>query len=58
MPRSCRATTGIEDGMREGKFEGKFEAARNFLNMGLTIEQVAKGTMLPVETIRKIQIQQ
>ncbi|MDR0946787.1 MAG: Rpn family recombination-promoting nuclease/putative transposase [Ruminococcus sp.] len=49
---------GIEDGMREGKYEGKFEDARNFLNMGLTIEQVAKGTMLPVETIRKIQIQQ
>jgi predicted transposase YdaD len=40
----------------KGLEQGKFEDARNFLKMGLTIEQVAKGTRLPFETIKEIQL--
>lgn len=41
--------------IKSAKEEGKIEVAQNFLNMGLTIEQVAKGTELPVEKVIGIQ---
>ncbi|CAB3389546.1 Rpn family recombination-promoting nuclease/putative transposase [Kyrpidia spormannii] len=51
---------GREEGRKEGRKEGDREArralAKNFLGMGLTVEQVAKGTGLTrneVEAIRR-----
>jgi hypothetical protein len=40
-----------EEGREEGREEGKFEIARNFLKMGLPLEQIASGTGLSVEEI-------
>lgn len=49
----------INQAKREGKQEGiqqeKISNARNFLSMGLSIEQVAKGTELSYEEIKQIQ---
>ena len=48
----------IEEGRIEGRQEGaeqaKIETARNFLKMGLTLEQVAQGTGLPLEEVEKL----
>ena len=46
---------GIAEGRAEGIAETKAETARNFLNMGFSVEQVAQGTGLSVETIMQIQ---
>ena len=40
---------------KKDNFEAKFETARNFLQMGLSIEQVAIGTGLDVEEVTQIQ---
>ena len=45
---------GIEEGRIEGRQEEKIETARNFLKMGLTLEQVAQGTGLPLEEVEKL----
>jgi len=49
---------GILEGERRGREEGEhkkaLETARNFLEMGLTLEQIAKGTGLSIETIKAI----
>ena len=50
---------GIEQGREEGREEGRtegehrkaIETARNFLRLGLSIEQVATGTGLSVEQV-------
>jgi predicted transposase YdaD len=34
--------------------KGKLEIAKNLLEMGLSVEQVSKGTKLPVEKLKKI----
>jgi hypothetical protein len=39
------------EGKEEGREEGKFEIARNFLKMGLPLDQIARGTGLSVEEI-------
>ena len=49
--------TAHNDGKREGLIEAKFETARNFLQMGLTIEQVAIGTGLSIKEVTQIQTQ-
>jgi predicted transposase/invertase (TIGR01784 family) len=41
-------------GKAEGRAEGKFEVARNFLAMGLTLEQVAEGTGLPQNELQAL----
>ena len=47
---------GMEKGMEKGRAEGKHEAntetAQRLLAMGLSAEQVAKATQLPLETLR------
>ena len=49
---------GIEIGMEKGKAEGKHEAntetAQRLLAMGLSAEQVAKATQLPLEIIKNL----
>ena len=41
-------------GIGMGKEEKAFEIARNFLSMGLPVEQVVKGTGLPIEKIQNL----
>ena len=48
---------GIEIGMAKGREEGKHEAtetAQRLLAMGLSAEQVAKPTQLPLEIIKNL----
>ena len=49
---------GIEIGMAKGRAEGKHEAntetAQRLLAMGLSAEQVAKATQLPLEIIKNL----
>ncbi|WP_259318899.1 hypothetical protein [Segatella copri] len=49
---------GMEKGMENGRVEGKHEAntetAQRLLAMGLSAEQVAKATQLPLEIIKNL----
>ena len=49
---------GMKQGMEKGKAEGKHEAntetAQRLLAMGLSVEEVAKATQLPLEIIKKL----
>ena len=49
---------GIAEGMEKGRAEGKHEAntetAQRLLAMGLSAEQVAKATQLPLEIIKNL----
>ena len=49
---------GMEKGMEKGRAEGKHEAntetAQRLLAMGLSAEQVAKATQLPLEIIKNL----
>ena len=51
-----RYQKGMEKGMEKGRAEGKHEAntetAQRLLAMGLSAEQVAKATQLPLEIIK------
>jgi len=42
---------GKIEGKLEGKLEGKQDDAKRFLAMGLSPEQVAEGTQLPLEQV-------
>ena len=44
-----------EKGRAEGRAEEKKTIARNLLAMGLTIEQVAQGSGLPIEEVKSLQ---
>ena len=48
----------MEEGRAEGRAEGKHavntETAQRLLAMGLSAEQVAKATQLPLEIIKKL----
>ena len=43
---------GMEIGMAKGKHEANTETAQRLLAMGLSAEQVAKATQLPLEIIK------
>ena len=45
---------GIEKGKAEGKHEANTETAQRLLSMGLSAEEVAKATQLPLEIIKKL----
>ena len=45
---------GRAEGLAEGETNKAKEVARNFLAMGLSVEQVAQGTGLSVEEIKKL----
>ena len=45
---------GIAEGMEMGKHEANTETAQRLLSMGLSAEQVAKATQLPLEIIKNL----
>ena len=45
---------GIEIGRAEGKHEANTETAQRLLAMGLSAEQVAKATQLPLDIIKNL----
>ena len=45
---------GMEKGRAEGKHEAYTETAQRLLAMGLSAEQVAKATQLPLEIIKNL----
>ena len=45
---------GMEKGRAEGKREANTETAQRLLAMGLSAEQVAKATQLPLEIIKNL----
>ena len=53
---------GMKKGLKRGRAEGShlkaIETASNFLQMGFSIEQVAKGTGLPIAEVQEIQSKQ
>lgn len=48
---------GRLEGREEGRLEGLNETAARLLSMGLSVEDVSKGTSLPLETVEKIKKQ-
>ena len=42
---------GLQQGLEQGIYQTKLETAKNLLSMGLSPEQVAQGTNLPLETV-------
>ena len=42
---------GIEQGLERGAHQKALETAKKLLSMGLSPEQVAQGTNLPLETV-------
>jgi predicted transposase/invertase (TIGR01784 family) len=44
----------FNEGLESGILQSKYETAKNLLHMGLTLEQVAQGTQLPMETVIKL----
>ena len=45
---------GISIGLEQGAYQTKLETARNLITMGLSLEQVAQGTGLPLETVQRL----
>ena len=45
---------GLERGLERGAYQNKLETARTLLAMGLTPEQVAQGTNLPLEIVQQL----
>ena len=45
---------GISQGIAQGEHQKAIETAKKFLAMGISIEQVAQGTGLSVETINNL----
>ena len=49
---------GRIEGKAEGITEEKLATAKRFLSMGLSVQDVAKGTSLSVEQVEKIKAEQ
>ena len=45
---------GISIGLERGSHQTKLETARKFISMGLSPEQVAQGTNLPLEMVTEL----
>ena len=45
---------GIQQGFSDGVYQTKLETARNLFQLGLSIENIAEATGLPVEEIEKL----
>jgi predicted transposase/invertase (TIGR01784 family) len=41
-----------QEGEQEGEQKAKIESVPRLLQMGLTLEQIAQGLNLPIETVR------
>ncbi len=48
---------GRAEGRTEGRLAGLNETALRLLSMGLSVEDVSKGTSLPLETVEEIKKQ-
>ena len=48
-------TKGLQQGISQGAYEKAVETAKNFLSMGLSIEQISRGTGLSLETIKQLE---
>ena len=48
----------LAEGEAKGKAEEKLATAKRLLNMGLSVQDVAKGTSLSVEQVEKIKTEQ
>ena len=46
---------GLQQGISQGAYQEKLETAKNFLSMGLSIEQISRGTGLSLETIKQLE---
>ena len=46
----------LEEGREEGEKKAKIETAKNFLKMGLSVEQIAAGTGLSIGEVRDLTI--
>ena len=47
-----------EESLAEGEAKEKLATAKRLLSMGLSVQDVAKGTLLSVEQIKKIKAEQ
>ena len=45
---------GIEQGIEQGAEQKAIETAKKFISMGLSLEQVAEGTELPLEKVQEL----
>ena len=45
---------GIAIGKEEGRSEAKLEAARNLINLGVSLDIIAQAQGLPLETVQKL----
>ena len=45
---------GLEQGLERGAYQTKLETARKFITMGLSPEQVAQGTSLPLDVVLEL----
>ena len=52
--REVGLQVGIQQGIVQGAYETKLETAKKLLSMGLSLEQVAQGTSLPLETVMEL----
>ena len=43
---------GLAEGRNEGRAEGRAEGALNLIQLGLSVEQIARATGIPVEQIK------
>ncbi len=46
--------SGVSAGISQGEQQAKIETAKNFLQMGISIEQIAQGTGLSIDTIKNL----
>ena len=46
--------TGKEDGIAIGEERAKLEAARNLINLGVSLDIIAQAQDLPLETVQQI----
>ena len=47
---------GIEQGIERGAEKTKIETAKNFLKEGLSVEQIARCTELPLEKVQELAV--
>ena len=45
---------GISQGFQQGEYQAKVETAKNLLTMNISIENIAKATGLPIDTVKTI----
>ena len=62
MNTMCNLSLNISEealnrGLAQGRLEGLNETAARLLSMGLSVEDVSKGTSLPLETVEEIKKQ-